>query len=289
MDQFIYHNEKILDADKAALRADIAGLLYGWGVFTTLRIHKGEAFAFERYWDRLVKHASASRITPPEREEVEKGIVELIEANSRQEGRARITLVKGTAGGWRIGQGRESEFLIFTSAESRQQQNDLSLTISPIRLLSSSPLTGIKRTAMLEHLFALEEARSRNFDDALLLNERGEVVSASSGNIFWVEGDEIFTPALATGCVAGVIRSFIIDIARRMRIHLIEGSHTLQRVHDANEVFITSTARLITPVSHFDIKDYDSDKSRLTRIMINEFQKLLRNAKLISKQPDAKK
>lgn len=289
MDHFIYHNDKMLSAEKAALRADLAGLLYGWGVFTTLRIHKGEAFAFDRYWDRLVRHASSSRITPPEKEEVEKGVIELIEANSRHEGRARITLVKGTAGGWRAGMGRESEFLIFTSAESRAPQNDLSLTVSPVRLLSSSPLAGIKRTAMLEHLFALEEARSRNFDEAILLNERGEVVSASSGNIFWVEGDEIFTPALATGCIAGVIRSFIIDIARRMRIHLIEGSHTLQRVHDANEVFITSTARLITPVSYFDIKEYDADKSRLTRIMISEFQKLLRNAKLTNKQSDAKR
>lgn len=280
MDHFICHNDQILSADKVALRADLAGLLYGWGIFTTMRIHKGEAFAFDRYWDRLIKHASASKITLPERAEVEKGITELIAANSREEGRLRITVVKGTAGGWRVGPGRESEFMIFTSAENQPQKRELSLTVSPIRLLSSSPLTGIKRTAMLEHLFAIEEARSRNFDEAVLLNERGEIVSASSGNIFWVEGDEIFTPALATGCIAGIIRSFVIDIARRMRIHLIEGSHTLQRVHDANEVFITSTARLIAPVTHFDIKEYDQDKSRVTRILISEFQKMLRNVKL---------
>lgn len=288
MDHLIWHNDRTLSADSATVRADLAGLLYGWGVFTTMRIYQGQAFAFDRYWDRLLKHASASRITPPERDEVVRGVSELIEANSRQEGRLRITLLKGSAGGWRAGAGNESEMLIFTSAESQLPRRDLTLTVSPYRLLSSSPLVGIKRTSMLEHLFAIEEARSRNFDEAILLNERGEVVSATSGNIFWVEGDEVFTPALATGCVAGVIRSFVIDIAKRLRVHLIEGSHTLQRVHDAQEVFITSTARLISPVSHFDIKEYDKGTAKVTRILTSEFQKMLRNAKITTNQSDAR-
>lgn len=280
MDQFICHNDKMVSATESALRADLAGLIYGWGVFTTARIYNSEVFAFDRHWDRLVKHALASHITPPERDEVERGVQKLIKANSRSEGRLRITVLKGSAGGWRAGTASESETLIFTSAESQPRQRDLMLTVSPYRLLSSSPLAGIKRTSMLEHLFAIEEARSRNFNDAVLLNERGEVVSASSGNIFWVEGDEILTPALATGCVAGVIRSFVIDIAKRLRVHLIEGSHTLQRLHEADELFITSTARLLAPVSRFDIREYDAARARLTRILTGEFQKLLRNAKI---------
>jgi len=284
MDRLIWHNDKILNAESAGVRVDLGGLLYGWGVFTTMRIHQGEAFAFDRHWERLMKHATASRITPPEKDSVARGISELIEANSRQDGRLRITLLKGSAGGWRAGHSGEFEALIFTSAESQYARRDLTLTVSPYRLLSSSPLAGIKRTSMLEHLFAIEEARSRSFDEAIMLNERGEVVSATSGNIFWVEGDEVCTPALATGCVAGIVRSFVIDIARRLRIHLIEGSHTLQRLHDADEVFITSTARLIAPVSHFDIKEYDRNKTRMTRILTSEFQKLFRNAKIKGNQ-----
>lgn len=276
MDRLIYFRERIVAVDEAGIDVTSAGLLYGWGVFTTVRITNGKVFALDRYIDRLVQHAEKARIpAPTDPGMLKEGIRELIAANSVVEGRARITHLRGNAGAWRTAPGRASDTLVFTTSEAIRQPRGIAITISPYRLLSSSPLAGVKRTAMAEHLLALEEARSRGFTDAAILNERGEIVSATAGNIFWVEVDELFTPALATGCVDGITRGFVCEIARRIGIYLIEGSFPLQRLIDAKEAFITSTSRQITPVLGFDIKQFGARPGQITRNISREFQRLV--------------
>jgi branched-subunit amino acid aminotransferase/4-amino-4-deoxychorismate lyase len=276
MDRFIYLNDAIVDSDEATLPTTIAGVVYGWGVFTNLRIYDGRPFAFDRHWARLVRHAEKARVTLPlDGDQAGRALSELLAANSVEQGKTRLTILKGDAGAWRSRKGTESQFLIFTSSEARRPNADLDITLSPNRILSSSPLSGIKQTAMLENLLAFEEARARGFTEAVMLNERGEIVSAASGNIFWVEGEELFTPSLSTGCVAGVTRSFVHEIAGRVNIHLVEGGYPVQRLLDATEAFITSSLRGIVPVASFDIKHYDVKQARVTRNMSREFQKLI--------------
>ena len=284
MDRLIYHNDRVIEVSEARIDPQLAGLLYGWGVFTTLRVYNGAAFALDRHLERLLRHAEKARIeTAIDLETARRALNELIESNAVEHGRARLTLLKGDAGAWRVGDARETEFLIFTSSEPARVPGELTLTISPIRLHSSSPLAGVKQTSLIEHLLALEEARSRQFSEAVLLNERGEIVSATAGNIFWVEGDEIYTPSLATGCIAGITRGLIYDVTRKMGLHLVEGGFPVQRLLDAAEVFITSTAREVAPVVSFDIKEYNQRQARVTRLLAREFQKLVRNAKISRK------
>jgi branched-subunit amino acid aminotransferase/4-amino-4-deoxychorismate lyase len=281
MDRLIYYNDAITDSTEIRLAPTIAGVVYGWGVFTNLRVYEGKPFAFDRHWDRLIRHAEKACVAvPAQRDRAEQALAELIRANSLQQGKARLMILKGDAGGWRTEKGRESEFLIFTSPEVQRAIEPLALTLSPYRLLSSSPLAGVKQTAMLENLLAFEEARGRGFTEAVMLNERGEIVSATAGNIFWVEGDELLTPSLSTGCVAGVTRSFIQEIAARVNIYLVEGSYPLQRVLDATEVFVASGLREIAPVASFDFKHYDPMQARVTRNLSREFQKLFGNGRI---------
>jgi branched-subunit amino acid aminotransferase/4-amino-4-deoxychorismate lyase len=281
MHPLIYHNDQIIDAGEAKVAPTVAGLLYGWGVFTTVGIYHGKAFAFEHHWKRLVSHAERAHLTLPlDFKKARRALEQLIASNSVEEGRARLTLVKGDAGSWHVQPGRQSEFFIFTSEDAPRARSDLALTISPHRVLSTAALAGVKQTAMLENLLALEEARSRNFNEAVLLNERGEIVSATAANLFWVQGDEIFTPSLATGCVAGVTRHFVHQLAARWKLHLVEGSFSVQRLLDAREVFLTSTAREVSIVASFDAKDYPARQARIARLIAREFQKLVRDAKI---------
>ena len=279
MHPLIFHNDRILDATEAKLAPTIAGTLYGWGVFTTVRIYNGKPFAFDLHWKRLAHHAMEVRVsTPFDMKRAKRALEKLIEANSVEQGRARLTLLKGQAGSWRQGPGPESEFLIFTAPEGPGGGADLALTLSPYRVLSTSLLAGVKQTALLENLFALDEARSRDFNEAVLLNERGEIVSATAANIFWVQGDEVFTPSLATGCVAGITRHFVHQIAVRWKLHVVEGGFTVQRLLDAREVFLTSTAREVVIVSSFDAKQYSNRQARIAKLISREFQKLIHDA-----------
>jgi len=271
----------MIDIAESKVSATSAGLLYGWGVFTNLRIYGGEGFAFDRHWNRLVAHAEKARVPVAlDLKNARMALDKLITANSVKQGRARITLLKGETGSWRSESGVDSELLMFTSEEASSARDDLTLTLSPYRLLSTALLAGIKQTAMLENLFALEEARSRNFNEAVLLNERGEIVSATAANIFWVIGDEVFTPSISTGCVSGITRHFIHEIAVRWKLHLVEGSFPVQRLLEAREVFLTSTARGVSIVSSFDAKQYSNRQAKISKLISREFQKLTRDAKI---------
>jgi branched-chain amino acid aminotransferase len=281
MDRLIFHNEQIVEASSARVEATLAGVQYGWGIFTMLRAYEGRVFAFERHWQRLIKHAEKARVPVLiKKDEAKRAIHNLIHANGLVNGRIRLTILKGFAGSWRTQQERESEVLIFTASEQAQKMRDLNLTISPYRLLSSNPLAGVKRTAMLENLLAYEEARSRKFDEAVMLNERGEIVSATAGNIFWVEGIELCTPSLGTGCIAGITRAFVLEITKRINIHVVEASFPLPRLLDASEVFLTSTARGITPVKSYDFKTYDDRLANMTKNIVRQFKKLTPDAKM---------
>lgn len=281
MDRLIFHNEQIIEATSATVSATLAGVQYGWGIFTTLRVYEGRVFAFDRHYERLVRHGEKARVPfSLNKDATKRAVNELIEANGLVNGRLRMTILKGIAGSWRTLQERESEVFIFSISEEAQKPRELNLTISPYRLLSSNPLAGVKRTAMLENLLAYDEARSRNFDEAVMLNERGEIVSATAGNIFWVEGNELCTPSLGTGCVAGITRSYVMEIAKRINIHVVEASFPLPRLLDASEVFLTSTARGISLVKVYDFKAYDNRLASITRNITHQFKKLTTDAKM---------
>jgi len=283
MHPLIFQNDRIVDAGEAKIAPTIAGLLYGWGVFTTLRICDGKPFAFDLHWKRLLLHAEKTRVEVSfDLKQARRALDKLIAVNAVDHGRARLTLLKGDAGSWRVEPGPATEFLIFTSSDVPRARADLALTVSPYRVLSTALLAGVKQTAMLENVFALEEARSRDFNEAVMLNERGEIVSATAANIFWVQGDEVFTPSLSTGCVAGVTRHFVHEIATKWKLHLVEGGFPIQRLLDAREVFLTSTAREVTIASSFDAKRYPNKQARIAKLIAREFQKLIRGAKIAS-------
>ena len=281
MDQLIYHNGRIINAADCSFAPTSAGLLYGWGVFTTPRIYRGAVFQLDRHWERLIRHARIAEIPVSlSLDETKRAFSDLIRGNALDYGRARITILKGEAGAWRGGSTRQSDILIFTAREESRESSPMAITISPYRMLSHGPLAGVKRTAMLENLLALEEARARNFSEAVMVNERGEIAGATTSNVFWTEGGEIYTPSLGTGCIAGITRSLVHEIAERAGMHVVEGGFPIQRLLDAGEVFLTSTARGIAPVSSFDVKQYNLGRARLTRLITREFQKLIRNARI---------
>ena len=95
MDKLILHNERTLPLTEAHLSPGQAGLLAGWGVFTTLRIYQGQPFEFHRHWHRMAHDATRLNLDMTyEEEAVRQGIVRLAAANHREEGMARVWFVR---------------------------------------------------------------------------------------------------------------------------------------------------------------------------------------------------
>jgi branched-subunit amino acid aminotransferase/4-amino-4-deoxychorismate lyase len=177
------------------------------------------------------------------------------------EGRARITLLSNASrdGIWNLDGASEEPLtlLLIMTGDARAPSSDvLALTVSPYRINTLSPLVGVKSVNYLEHIIAWEEARARDFHEAVMLNERGEVVSATMANIFWVKDGALHTPGLSTGALAGTTRARILTLAEELGVPLVEGVNELAQVGDADEIFLTSAALGIAIVTTFDFHNY---------------------------------
>lgn len=185
--------------------------LYGCGIFTTIAIVRGEPLFWDRHVARLQANANATGISMPGNEALLAALRSRLAESSLSDGRARITLYENSAAGiWPGASERETAVGIVVGPR-RSLPVSLRIGRSQFNVNSSSPLAGIKSCNYLENLLVLADARNNGFDEAIRLNERGEVTAGACANIFWINGGRVFTPSLETGCLAGTTRGFILE------------------------------------------------------------------------------
>jgi branched-subunit amino acid aminotransferase/4-amino-4-deoxychorismate lyase len=257
----IYFNKSMLDAAKARIAPVSSAMLYGRGVFTTIAVHHSKPFLWSEHWDRLTHHAERLKISCDEcsSDSVERALQKLIAVNQVTQGRARVILLaRPSTHVWQAKPPgpRKTDLLILTADSQKVPSAGVSLAVSPYRFNSFSPLAGIKSLNYLDHVLSWEEAHARDFDEAVMLNERGEIVSATMANIFWTKNGTVYTPALSTGALPGVTRSCVIRMAAEHFVPLIEGIYTMQDLTEADEIFLTSAGLGITRVATFDFRTY---------------------------------
>lgn len=240
----VFHNDKLIPIEDCRLSPGQAGLICGWGLFTTIRIVKGEAFGYERHWRRLEKDAAIIRMPLPNTgTRVRVHLQEVIRANKVSEGCARIYLIYNQVGIWRSDEAMPQVDLVIYSADLPQYREPLKLGIREHGRHAASALSGVKSISWLPNVWAVAEAQKEGFDEVVLLNERGEVAECTAANIFIVKGDKVYTPPLASGCLEGVTRGILMEIAPEAGIAVVEQTIKPEDFATADEVFISSTNR----------------------------------------------
>jgi branched-subunit amino acid aminotransferase/4-amino-4-deoxychorismate lyase len=278
MHPVIYLNKTMVEATKARVAPVSSAMLYGRGVFTTLAIYNSQPFLWTRHWQRLAAHAKKLDIdhTGCTEKSVGEALHKLIAVNQVREGRARvIMLARSGRDIWktRTPGAKKTDLLIMTGESQKLAPTGMSLAVSPYRANTFSPLTGIKSLNYLEHVLAWEEAQSRDFDEAVVLNERGEIVSATTANLFWAKDGTLHTPTLSSGALAGITRECVIELANKSFIPLLEGIYEMQDLTDADEIFLTSSSLGVAPVTTFDFRRYSSEGT-LTTTVARAFEKI---------------
>jgi branched-chain amino acid aminotransferase len=245
----IFHNDTLLPVEKSRLSPGQAGLICGFGLFTTVRIAGGEAFAYERHWRRLEKDAGITHLPMPySSAKVRLHLHEVIRANRVTEGCARLYLVDNRVGYWRSGEAGAEVDLIITSADMPTYRQPVKLTLREHGRHAASPLCSVKTISWLDNVWHVGEATRAGFDEVVLLNERGEVSECTSANIFAVKEGKVFTPPLNSGCLEGVTRGILFEIAPEAGISLVQQTLRPEDLYNADEVFISSTNRNVISV-----------------------------------------
>jgi len=247
--RYVFHNEGIQEVEKARWSPGQAGLICGWGLFTTARIVRGEAFAYERHWRRLEKDAAVTRLPLIySGAKVRVHLQEVIRANQVTEGCARIYLVWNTVGNWKSDEKMPEVDLMITTADLPQYPEMVRLAVREQGRHAASPLAGVKTISWLESVWAAAEAQREGFDEVVLLNERGEVSECTAANLFVVKKEKVLTPPLSSGCLEGVTRGVLVEIATDAGTSVAEQTLRLEDLYEADEVFMTSTNRNVIGV-----------------------------------------
>ena len=279
MHPVIYLNKTMLEATKARVAPVSSAMLYGRGVFTTLSISNSKPFLWPQHWQRLSTHAEKLDIdlSGCTQKSVGEAMAKLIAVNGVKDGRARVIfLARSGRGSWnpKAPDTKRTDLLIMTGDVHKVPTGGMSLAVSPYRINTSSPLTGIKSLNYLDRILSREEARSRDFDEAVVLNERGEIVSATTANIFWAKNGTVHTPNMSTGIIAGVTRECVIEIAAKHFIPLVEGVYEMADLTDVDEICLTSSVFGVAPVTTFDFRRYAIETGSVLRIIRDAFAKL---------------
>lgn len=260
MGQLVYINGKMVARDKAVVPALDRGLLYGYGLFETMRSYGGRVFCRDRHLERLIKSAEALGIGDAiDIAVLETGIADTLKANRLADARIRLTVTAGE-GERVLGMSESGKLTIMIVAEelpqpSRDvQSKGLRASIVSIRRNSKSPLCHMKTLGYLENMLAREEAVKAESDEAILLNENGLVAECSAGNIFIVAGDKLVTPPVGAGILEGITRGVVIELAQELDLSVADENVSVDRLLGVEEVFITNSIIEIVPVTSIDGK-----------------------------------
>lgn len=241
--RFFLHNGAIREASDPAFYPGQLGLLAGWGVFSTLRAVDGVLFAWERHWARMSRDAALLHVEmPPDAAAVERDLLRLVETNGNPNCTLRVVIVRNGGGLWEGPAGGRASDLIALTADSKRWGESVRLGVQPHGRYAANEFAGAKILSWGPNLCWAERAVRQGFDEVILLNEMDRVAECTSANIFAVFGNRVLTPPVSEGCLPGVTREVLLEL-RLPEIEMLERPLTLDELHDADGVFITSTTR----------------------------------------------
>jgi branched-chain amino acid aminotransferase len=249
--RWVYVNGALVERAEAALPALDRGLLHGYGLFETMRSYGGRVFRLDAHYARMLDGARVIGLgVPLALDEVETAVGSVLAKNGIEDARLRLTVTAGPAG-----EGQPSVVLAaapLTDYPAELYDRGMSAVTSEVRRNETSPLSRVKSLSSLDNVLAREEARRRGFDEAVLLNTLGLVAEGSSTNVFIVRGEELITPGLDSGVLAGVTRAAVLELTAEVGLTAVEGDVVPEALAGADEAFLTNSVMEVMPLVSLD-------------------------------------
>ncbi len=259
----VNYNGQLLEKDSFYLNGNNRGFLYGDALFENLRVVNRKVVFWEDHYLRLMSSMRILRMEIPmsfTMEFLEEEILRLTSNDSdKNTARVRITIFRNKGGYYKperneISYVIEAEFL----ADSYYILNEGSYEVELFKdfTLSKNMLSNLKTTNRILNVVGSIYAGENGYDNCLLLNDSKLVTEALDGNIFLVKGNILKTPPLEDGCIKGIVRKKILEIAKSIKTYEFqEKSISPFELQQADELFITNSIIGIQPISKYRKKD----------------------------------
>ncbi len=280
----IYIDGKFYSEANAKISVFDHGLLYGDGIFEGIRFYNGRVFRLEEHLDRLWDSARSICLEiPTSMHEMTEALLETIRQNELRDGYIRLLVTRGIGNlGLNPAQCKRPTVIIIAStitlyAREIYQKGLTVVTCATRRTNPGALNPAVKSLNYLNNVMARIEANLAGADEALMLNDAGNVAECTADNVFVVKRGQIFTPPIAAGALRGITRSVVFEIAAELGIKVTETDITRHDVFIADECFLTGTAAEIIPVIKADGRLIGNGKpGPISTRMIARFRELTR-------------
>jgi branched-chain amino acid aminotransferase len=252
----VWLNGRLVEAADATVPALDRGVLWGQGLFETMRVYDGRVWALDDHLVRLHAGAEVIDVPVPEASEVARAIDEVVAANDLKDAGTRITITRGSGPVDPQADADQPPNVIVTAWPLRDYTELYDKGVALVTIAGGGrPLAGLKTTSYVMSVAGRVIAKRAAADDALFLGESGRVLEATGSNLFVVEGESIITPPLEEGILPGVTRRHLMAVAPRAGFVVREEPVTLSQLFACDEVVLTSSLREVYPARTVDGRD----------------------------------
>lgn len=241
-------NGRLVPKSEAKISVFDNSLQYAEGLFEMLLAVDDRPIFGHEHLRRLYRGSKVIGLKIPVPEnQLRAWMVKTLRAHPARIKKLRLTITAGESARWFGKPGKPQ--VILSAGPHRMPDTPFRLWVSDFRVDQNSALHKIKTLSYAIHAAALRQAHRRRYDDAILLNEEDEVAEVTSANIFWTEKGKIYTPPLSAGCLEGITRKIVFRECRRLGLPIGERRANLADLCAADEVFISSSTKLVIGVS----------------------------------------
>jgi branched-chain amino acid aminotransferase group I len=258
MEQYVHINGTLVRREDARISVFDHGLLYGNGLFETMRAYQGRIFRLEHHLQRLFRSLEFLKypvsFTPAS---LERSVYETVEANQTPDASIRLNVTRGQGDPVPNPDTCGQPTIIIFAREYQPPSPALynqgfSATILPYRQSPRLPATLVKTFSFINTIIARMEAKSSGCHEGIMVNTDGFIAECTVSNIFMIRGSRLQTPSLQSGLLPGVTRQAVLELAAGRRMQPEEGTFTPEQLRTADEAFVTNSLIEIMPLVTVD-------------------------------------
>lgn len=258
--RFAMFNGAVVATDALKVSPLGAGLMFGEGVFETVRVQSSRPMLFDAHHARLAVSLDCLRApSATARAKLHDRCAQVIAANSLVNGNMKIVVFK-EASGW-------SEMILAREATYAAARYETGFRLKTVACGQRvGPLHTLKSLNYLPNIQAKRMALAAGFDEAVFIDPREHVLEGATTNVFSVKDGVVSTPHLRSGILPGVMRACVLRLPGPPAIR--ERNVTLAELRRADEVFVTNALLGIMPVAQVDATAYDLRRCPITRSLM---------------------
>lgn len=246
-------NDSFVAKEKVCISFEDRGYYFGDGVYEVFRIYNGTLYEKKAHLERLERSCREIKLVPRHSiTEIEQLMDRLLTRQQVAEGTLYLQITRGNAPrSHTFPERSESNLLAYVNETPRptatMKQGITAITRPDFRWLRCD----IKSLNLLPNTMLKQEAIEHGADESILHRE-GTVTECSASNLMIVVDGAIYTHPANELILHGVTRAVVLQLAEKLNIPIYEQTFSVEKLKQADEVFITGTTVEVTPVISID-------------------------------------